>query len=247
MTLTDRDVLELARKPRAVIFDMDGTLASMTHREKFVQQSPKNWSMFHGGMVLDRAIRETALEARKARARGDKVIIVTLRPDRFASHTKRWLKDNDIPFDEAYFRPEGNYERGDVVKRDIYEQHIADRFDVVMSYDDNPTMVEMWTELLGRDRVTRASDPGLPPRDGKYAPDPKYVGKPGGADIGERPAAPSDVPAPAKFDDFMTDQYAEGTVWRVGNTPYYVPPHPAVSESGKPYRVSGYWRRPNRT
>lgn len=229
---------------------MDGTLASMTHREQFVQQQPKNWSMFHGGMVLDRPIREMAVAARQARARGDRVIIVTLRPERFSRHTRRWLKDNDIPFDEAYFRPEGNYERGDVVKRDIYEEHIADRFDVVMSYDDNPTMVDMWTELLGKDRVTRAYDPSLPPRVGQYAPDPKYVGTTGGADIGERPTAPSDVPGvpgQARFDDFLTDQHSEGTVWRVGNTPIYVPPHPAVSESGRPYQVSGYWRRPNRT
>lgn len=238
--IVDSDLVELARLPRAVIFDMDGTLASMTHRERFVQESPKNWSMFHGGMVLDRPIREMVLQARAARRRGDRVIIVTLRPERFSRHTRRWLRDNDVPFDEAYFRPEGNYERGDVVKRDIYDRHIRDRFDVVMSYDDNPTMVDMWSELLGRARVTRASDPGLPPRVGRYAEDPKYPG--GGADIGDRPRSASDV-GQTRFDDFLTDQLAEGTVWRRGNVPIYVPPHMSVSPAGEPYRVSGYWRR----
>jgi hypothetical protein len=220
--------------PKAAIFDMDGTLASVKHREHYVTQKPKNWSMFHGHMVNDRPIEPTADVARRLSGEGTKIIVVTLRPERFRKETEEWLTKHDIPFDEAYFRPEGNYDPGDIVKRDIYETQIKPRFDVVASFDDNPKMQRMWQDATGNG--VPVEDPGVPPYEGPPAPDPKYPE--GRHEVGERPKSKWDRDDHEVFDANVSVYEPSAKVAR-GRT--YVEPH-VRNFDGQLVKVDGYWR-----
>jgi hypothetical protein len=166
-----------------------------------------------------------------------------------------WLDANDIPHDEIHLRPNGDYRKGVDVKRSIYRELLQPRFDVVASYDDNPSMVEMYTEELGADRVFAVEDPDVPPnKDIPPAPDPKYPhGRPVEKVLGDSPQPALFDPEPEAHEvqKYKTSNLFEGYDWgssdskRVGSR-VYVPPHVRATPEGEVIHVDGYWRELSR-
>jgi hypothetical protein len=163
-----------------VIFDADGTLSSVAHRVPYLDKG--DWSRFHGEMYLDAPIAKTIAAARRHKARGDAVIVLSMRPERFRAVTERWLKEAGVPYDEVHLRPEGDPRSGTEVKRDIYRRKIAPRYDVVRAYDDHQPILDMWREEGVP--ALRVTDPVLPPLPRRPAPDPKV--RPGAKPVGRR-------------------------------------------------------------
>lgn len=216
-------------KPRAVIFDIDSTLSSAAHRSYLLEPPMKDWPRFHGSMVLDQPIPHTVARVREHKEAGDKILVLSMRPERFRQVTKDWLKVHDIPFDELWLRPENDKRPGVQMKEKIYREDLAPRYDVQTAYDDRQDMTDMWA-ANGIPTARTVSDPKLPPYEGLPVPDPKYkrpvlVGRP--ATVPPRPGA---------------EQRQGRNNVRRGDK-IYVPPHPSVTKDGKPVEVSGYWRR----
>lgn len=203
----------LAVRPKGVIFDFDSTLSSVVHRQHLVTEFPKDWSKFHGSMVLDAPLEHTIRKLRAHKKAGDKIIILTMRPERFRPFSERWLRAHNIPYDKLYMRPEGDFRAGDASKLGIYRDEIAPAYDVEYAYDDRPEVLGMW-KAVGVKAVP-VSDPGLPPYEGLPVADPKFP----------RGRAASGA----------------GGVGRVGRT-VYVPAHERVV-AGKLVKVDGYFRR----
>jgi hypothetical protein len=181
----------MARRPDAVIYDLDGTITSAVHRSVQLDQT-NDWSAFHGRMVLDQPIENRLRGLRGHRRKGRKVILLSMRPERFRKHTEAWLRAHDVPFDELYLRPETDYRRGTDVKLAIYLEKIAPRFNVLEAYDDTPAVLDMW-RVVGVP-AHAVTDPGLPPYEGLPARDPKYprgrVGPGGIGRVGARVYVP---------------------------------------------------------
>ena len=80
----------MKHKP-VVIFDIDGTLADISHRRHFVEGNKKNWAKFNQAMINDTP--KTAIVA-LYQALWDKyyVIIVSGRTDDFRQQTEAWFK-----------------------------------------------------------------------------------------------------------------------------------------------------------
>lgn len=152
---------------------MDGTLSSSKYRSYLVDNAPKDWSTYHGSMVRDRPIKEMIRLARRYKSQGYKVVILTLRPERFRPVTEKWLLDEGVEFDEAFFRPTTDFRRGREVKRDIYRTKIKPNYDVERAFDDFDEILSMWDE----EGVphTKVVDPDLSPRDIGIAEDPRYL------------------------------------------------------------------------
>ena len=215
-------------KPKAIIVDMDGTLSSSAHRAHFVTNKPADWSSFHGHMVQDQPIPQMVKLLKQHDMAGHTIVVLTLRPERMRKHIEDWLDRYDIPFDEMYLRPEGNYERGDVVKHDIISKDIMPEFDVVAAYDDNNTILDMERELgLKTFKIT---DPALPPdesidpiEDSKHSFNDKmeleFISRRGYR-------TPEDIPVLER---------AGAEIW--------VPPYVRVNEFGDVENVDGYWRK----
>jgi hypothetical protein len=172
----DAYIIELG-KPQAVLFDIDGTISSAEHRGGDPRKTIiSDWSKFHGLMVLDQPIQHTVDKLIAHKRNGQKVVLLSMRPERFRRFTERWLSDMDIPYDALYLRPSADYRKGNDVKRAIYEKEIEPQYDVVHAYDDRDDIVKMWRDMgLNASKVT---DPGLPPFEGGPVPDPRPVWKP---------------------------------------------------------------------
>lgn len=133
-------------KRRAVIFDMDGTLADVSSIRHHVVNKPrgmKNFHAFHAESVNVPANPVVAAAARQAHSEGLAVLIVTARSVQWRHHTAFWLAINDIPSDGMWMRPDRDHRPDVQVKTDILKR-IRASFDVVHAWDDNPAIIELW-------------------------------------------------------------------------------------------------------
>lgn len=131
-------------KPKAVIFDVDGTLAKMVGRSPYDLE--KCDTDIINPMVVELA--------RSYFRDGYAVIVVSGRESgtkddeiKYKVMTRKWLTDKFIPFTEHFQREQGD-SRGDmIVKEEIFWRDIAPYYDVKLAVDDRAQVVEMWRRI----------------------------------------------------------------------------------------------------
>jgi len=136
-------------KELAIIVDVDGTLADMRG-----VRGPFEWDKVH----LDRP-HQDVIELVRDLAEADtdngaggfiykyKIIITTGRDGVCEEATKEWLLEHGINYDEFFIRPEGDFRKDNIIKSEIYMDHIRPKYDVKFVIDDRDQVVEMWRSL----------------------------------------------------------------------------------------------------
>lgn len=123
--------------PDSFIFDMDGTLAHGTGR-----------GMFDWGEVGSDSLDENVAHILDALFNaGRQIIIVTGRDSICELETRTWLNDNDITYHQLFMRPKGDKRPDTEVKREIYENNIKGKFNVLGVFEDRDSVVKLWREL----------------------------------------------------------------------------------------------------
>lgn len=125
--------------PQAFIFDIDGTLAKMHGR------SPYDW-----GRVQEDFVNEPIANILDALIQGREnyhILIVSGRDGVCKQETIDWLNENDIAYSELFMRPEGDSRKDTIIKQEIYENNIKDKYNVVAVIDDRNCVVDMWRSL----------------------------------------------------------------------------------------------------
>lgn len=131
-------------KPKAVIFDVDGTLAKMVGRSPYDLENCDT-------DIINPMVVELA---RSYFRDGYAVIVVSGRESgtkddeiKYKVMTRKWLTDKFIPFTEHFQREQGD-SRGDmIVKEEIFWRDIAPYYDVKLAVDDRAQVVEMWRRI----------------------------------------------------------------------------------------------------
>lgn len=123
----------------AIIVDIDGTLADKGERHPF---------------DYSKVSQDTAKEAIKELVNTlymshYKIVIFSGREDVCYFETRKWLDDNGILFNELFMRKEKDRRKDSIVKKELYENHVKDRYDVLLVLDDRDQVVKMWREELG--------------------------------------------------------------------------------------------------
>jgi|TARA_Y100000310_G_C20586328_1_gene765584 FMN phosphatase YigB (HAD superfamily) len=127
-----------------VIFDIDGTLADISQRLPFIQQTPKDWDSFKAAAVDDAPIPEIIWLARVVAAGAESVIYMSGRNESSREITWNWLKQNGLPEAPLYMRADGDFRPDFEVKAELLERAKADGYDPFMAIDDRTQVVEMW-------------------------------------------------------------------------------------------------------
>ena len=128
-----------------ICFDIDGTLADVSHRVHLWRQKPKNWSMFKSEMVNDAPIEQICTIAREMVFTGHQIILCSGRGDDTRELTEQWLHDQGIHWEKLYMRLANDYRGDDIVKKELLDQIVVDfgkKPDIV--FDDRPRVVKMW-------------------------------------------------------------------------------------------------------
>ncbi len=135
----------MIKKQKAIIVDIDGTLANVNHRRSRLEES-NDWKEFNSRMSLD-SLNEWCREIIENFKHEHKIILVTGREQKFSKVTKEWLSVHKICFDLIYFRPNEDFRADEVVKKEIYHEYILDRYEILFVVDDRKRVVQMWRSL----------------------------------------------------------------------------------------------------
>jgi len=119
--------------PNCIIVDVDGTLAYKCDRDifdysKVIMDIPNN--------NLIKIINEMHCD----------VVILSGREDSSKEHTIKWLQNNEIVFDGLFMRKTGDHRDDTIVKKELYEEHIKGKYNVIGVFDDRPKVIRMWKE-----------------------------------------------------------------------------------------------------
>jgi predicted kinase len=124
--------------PPVVLVDIDGTVALMNGR------SPYDW-----GRVGSDAPNPAVIEAVRAmHAAGHAIVFCSGRDAVCRAETEAWLDlFVGVPYEGLFMRPEGDSRKDAIVKREIFDTEIRDRWRVVGVFDDRQQVVRMWRAL----------------------------------------------------------------------------------------------------
>lgn len=124
--------------PKAIIVDIDGTLAKMNGR------SPFDWARV-GEDKVNHPVRNIVMAMQKTHV----VIIFSGRDAVCRTETINWLNDNRIHYTKLFMREEGNNEKDAIIKRRLFDTYIKDKYEIDFVLDDRNQVVDMWRKDLG--------------------------------------------------------------------------------------------------
>ena len=132
----------------AIIIDLDGTLCNVSHRVHFVKESPPNWPAFFDACSDDTPNAAIVALFHMTTQVNYQILFVSGRPETHRKQTEDWLWRHELGnYAELLMRPAGDYRADAVVKRELYEAHIAGQYDVLFCVDDRDQVVAMWRAL----------------------------------------------------------------------------------------------------
>lgn len=142
--------------PYCVIFDLDGSLAHINGRSPYEGKSCSsdlvNESIkFLFNLQLDpfsqRKYNSVENIGDKRLGYGVTKIILSGRNGESELETRKWLQDNQIYFNELHMRKEGDTRKDSIVKKEMFDEFIKDKYNVVFVVDDRDQVVQLWRSM----------------------------------------------------------------------------------------------------
>ena len=132
-------VIQNENLPKAILCDMDGTLALLNGR------SPYNASTSDEDL-LNEPVAEIVKRFQEG---GHQIIFLTGREERYRDPSVRFIEKHlgaDFPY-ELIMRPDNDMRKDSIIKRELLELFILPRFYVDFVLDDRNQVVDMWRGL----------------------------------------------------------------------------------------------------
>jgi predicted kinase len=127
-----------------VIVDIDGTLAIRGNR-----------SPYDFGKVIEDKINQPIADLLHLIKKGYykphlfHVIIFSGRDDCCMEDTEKWLQKNDIGYDFVYMRKTGDRRKDSIVKKELFNLHIKNKYNCLYWIDDRRQVIDMVRNELG--------------------------------------------------------------------------------------------------
>ncbi|XAO14881.1 3'-phosphatase,5'-polynucleotide kinase [Escherichia phage FL18] len=131
-------------KPKAVIFDLDGTLALHVARgpyelDKLSTDEPNPMVVEYVKMLHQAGYTIITVSGRESGTKEDSMC--------YYEATKKWMDTFSIPWEMHIQRNQGDTRKDDVVKEELFWNCIAPYYDVKLAVDDRNQVVEMWRRI----------------------------------------------------------------------------------------------------
>jgi predicted kinase len=124
--------------PKAIICDLDGTLALMNGRNPFDASKCDQ----------DELNEPVANVLRNYKKLDYKILLVSGREDKYKEPTLRFLEKHAIEFDDLIMRKSSDNRKDSIVKTEIYTDFIKDKYFVEFVLDDRNQVVDTWRKDL---------------------------------------------------------------------------------------------------
>ncbi len=124
--------------PEIVLVDIDGTVALMHDR------SPYDWARVGSDLPNPAVIAAV----RAMHAAGHAIVFCSGRDAVCRAETEAWLDlFVGVPYEALFMRPENDNRKDSIVKREIFDTEVRDRWRIVGVFDDRQQVVRMWRAL----------------------------------------------------------------------------------------------------
>lgn len=134
--------------PKAIIFDVDGTLTHANGRNPFDWKSVGNDS-------VDPIVLSMLWDFQK---RGYKILVLSGRDSICREETYQHFVENGIIYDELIMRAEGDCRKDTIIKEEIFWRDVAPCYNVEAVVDDRPCVVRLWHDI-GIPKVIAVGNP----------------------------------------------------------------------------------------
>ena len=133
-----KTTLQNASLPKAIICDLDGTLALMDDRNPFdATHADKD------------DLNEPVANILKLYAKeGYQILLISGREDRFREPTISFLDKHNIAYHHLWMRPSKDFRKDSMIKREIFDTEITGKYYIEFVLDDRDQVVEMWRKEL---------------------------------------------------------------------------------------------------
>lgn len=122
--------------PSCIVCDLDGTLALMHNR-----------SPFDFAKCVDDKVNMPVLNVlQKYDQLGIDIVLLSGRDGAYKPQTEVWLKHHKIPYDKLLMRTPKDNRKDSIIKKELYQQHLAGQYNVLFILDDRDQVVKMWRE-----------------------------------------------------------------------------------------------------
>jgi predicted kinase len=124
--------------PKAIIVDIDGTLAQMQGR------SPYDWHRVGEDTPVEAVMNAVHAASQFNR----KIIVMSGRDEACHDITKTWLtKHLGVSWHELHMRPEGDNRKDNIIKQELFDKHVRTKYHVEYILDDRDQVVKMWRAM----------------------------------------------------------------------------------------------------
>jgi len=134
-------------KKKAIIVDIDGTLADVEHRVHFMHTEPKDWRSFNSNMLEDKLNIWCHQIMQAMKREGQEILLVTGRGEKRRLDTENWLHKHNVNYDGLFMRSHADRREDFLIKKIIYEERIAPNYDVLFVLEDRLSVVKMWRSI----------------------------------------------------------------------------------------------------
>ena len=124
--------------PKAILCDLDGTLALMNGRNPFDASTCEN-------DLLNEPVANVLKNYKKL---DYKIILVSGREDRYKEPTLRFLEKHGIAYDDLIMRKTQDNRKDSIIKTEIYQEFIKEHYFVEFVLDDRNQVVDTWRKDL---------------------------------------------------------------------------------------------------
>lgn len=124
--------------PKIVLVDIDGTVALLSGRSPYDMTRVDEDRPNHAVIAAVRAMHNA----------GYQIVYCSGRDASARAATEAWLDRHvGVPYIALHMRATGDRRKDTVIKREIFEREIRDRYEVVGVFEDRAQVVRMWREL----------------------------------------------------------------------------------------------------
>lgn len=135
-------------RPMAILCDIDGTLAHGINATR----KPYEWDKVDTdtldetiSSILSRYWQDDLMVADQE----PKIILMSGRDGSCRGLTQDWLHRHGIRYHSLFMRETGDKRKDFIIKRELFDKHIRNNYQILFVLDDRRQVVEMWRNELG--------------------------------------------------------------------------------------------------
>lgn len=122
---------------KAIIYDMDGTLACMEGIRK-----PFDWKE-----CINDKPRWTVINMLNKYSEDYDIVIMSGRDSICRPETEQWLKAYGVKYDYLFMRKEGDERSDPIIKEELFNEYVKPHVNVIFVVDDRQRMVDHWRNM----------------------------------------------------------------------------------------------------